>query len=424
MKPNKPPRLRLLPMMFALVFLFSGCSLIKEYMNEISSLENGESSAPEESPEPSAVPTPEPTPTPAPVEDPVKRIGLIQFTDQPSYSQAVKTIQERLDSWGYTAQTLVLDSQNASGNSDTAKSICQGFVTDEVDLIIAIGPDAAAEAMTATIGTEIDVIFSAVENPAQSLGILEPTQPAGNTSGIAATTVPNDIIQLILDSNTTLYSLGILYNPAETVAAGSMDSIHSFCAENYITVFEEHVTDPALAPEQVGNLAANGVNALFIPFDITVATAMPEVVQAAKDYGLPLYACDRSWVEAGALGSISADYVEVGLRTADMAVAILQGQTPAQLPIETLTPHQTYINADTLSALGITFPEDRMPSFSFYGTNTAQESTPEPPPEDPAQETTEEPTADQPPEEGDTEADPPNAPAEETQETTEETVNE
>ena len=100
-------------------------------------------------------------------------------------------------------------------------------------------------------------------------------------------------------------------------------------------------------------------DAVFTPPDSTVAAAAGEAAQAAKTAGVPWYTGDSAMVQAGALASMSVTGREAGVKTADMAVQLIQGRDVAQVPVFTFSDGTTYVNQTTLEALtSLSFPAE------------------------------------------------------------------
>src|SRR5690606_35729159 len=75
-------------------------------------------------------------------------------------------------------------------------------------------------------------------------------------------------------------------------------------------------------------------DALYVPTDNTVVSAIESVVLVAERARLPLIAGEDLSVEQGALATVGIDYYQLGRQTADMALRVLQGENPAEMSIE------------------------------------------------------------------------------------------
>jgi putative ABC transport system substrate-binding protein len=71
---------------------------------------------------------------------------------------------------------------------------------------------------------------------------------------------------------------------------------------------------------------------------------------------LPTMHGHRDWVVAGGLMSYSADWLAMRRRSAAFVVKILNGTTPADIPVEDPSTFALVINLKTAKALGLTIP--------------------------------------------------------------------
>jgi len=62
-------------------------------------------------------------------------------------------------------------------------------------------------------------------------------------------------------------------------------------------------------------------------------------------------------VSKGGLATLGIDYEALGHATGKMAIEILKGKNPADMPIQFAENPQVVINKDAATALGITIPD-------------------------------------------------------------------
>jgi putative ABC transport system substrate-binding protein len=80
------------------------------------------------------------------------------------------------------------------------------------------------------------------------------------------------------------------------------------------------------------------------------------IIAVAARHGLPAVYSFRYFVTAGGLISYGPDTIDPLRRAASYVDRILQGEKPADLPVQAPTKYETVINLKTAKALGLTVP--------------------------------------------------------------------
>ena len=82
------------------------------------------------------------------------------------------------------------------------------------------------------------------------------------------------------------------------------------------------------------------------------------MIQVANENKIPIIAGESSVVEAGGLGTIGINYERLGYQTGEMAVRVLNGANPADMPIESQKDFEIVLNQEAIDILGINVPDD------------------------------------------------------------------
>lgn len=282
------------------------------------------------------------------------RIGFCQFGESPSLNCVRETFLSRLDEWGYGEERLEIDYQNARGDEEEAERICEKFVTDEVDLIVASSAPAAKAAYSAAQGTQIKVVFAAVSDPAGSLGLKNLKEPEGNMTGVASPFPAEKLLEIALQIDPDLKKLGLLYS-GEQDSLGVVEQVKAFCKGKEIEVVEKAVPSKEDLEKEARELCKS-CGAIFTGADegLDTAALLPMVQEA----GIPWYTGVSPLVREGAFASVSADYEEIGRFAADMAVELMAGKQVKEVPVKTLDATGIYLNQSVQKTLGLSIPAD------------------------------------------------------------------
>ncbi len=283
----------------------------------------------------------------APAAEPV-HIGLLQLVEHPSLDEIREAFMAELAAAGYG--DAIVDYENGQADTNTINSICQKFVGDDVDLIVAIATPAAQGAAAAT--SDIPIVFAAVTDPVAAGLVGADGKPDRNCTGTSDAIAVDKIFDLANELTPGIQTYGFLYNLSETNSVSVIADAKAACDAANIAYIEATVTNSGEVTTAAQSLIGK-VDAIFAPIDNTVAYAMPNLAQIANEAKTPVYVAADSMVADGGLATVGVNYTQLGKQTADMAVRILEGAAVADVPVEVLDEYATVVNEETAAALGV-----------------------------------------------------------------------
>lgn len=286
----------------------------------------------------------------------VIRIGIVQIVEHPSLNTIREAFIEQLASKGFKeGDNIKIDYQSAQGEQTNLNTICQKFVADKCNLIVAIATPSAQAAANMT--EDIPVLFSACTDPIGSGLVVSLEKPGGNVTGTSDAVSAEKIMELAKRITPDIKKIGALYNSSETNSISVINNLKEYAAKNGMEVIEGTVTNSSEV-QQVTQSLAGQVDAIFSPIDNTIADAMPVVAQVTESTKTPMYVGADSMVNDGGLATYGVNYTILGQETGNMAVEILNGKKAGDIPVRTISDVEIYVNAATAEAIGVTIPED------------------------------------------------------------------
>ena len=270
------------------------------------------------------------------------KIGVTQFMTHPSLDLVKKGFEDAIKQAGIDAD---FDEKNANGEVSTATLIANNYKADKKDLVFGIATPSAQQ--LANNITDIPVLFSAVTDPA-SAKILN-----SNVTG-TSDKVDNvsQQLDLLLKLNPNVKKIGVLYNPSEQNSLVQIAEIQKRAKEKKLEVVLQGITNFGELAQATKNLLTQ-VDALYLPTDNLVVSGMQLITSESINAKKIVVVSENSSVEIGALFTMGIDYYELGKRTGQMAVEILNGKPVSQVPFETSKQLKLYVNKKTAKALGI-----------------------------------------------------------------------
>ncbi|MCI8623449.1 MAG: ABC transporter substrate-binding protein [Provencibacterium sp.] len=290
-------------------------------------------------------------------EDGLLHVGIIQLTDHPSLNTIREAFVAQLNA--QMGEKVVIETDDAQNDMSNINSICQKYVGDGKDLIVAIATPAAQAAAAAT--SEIPVLYSAVSDP-QAANLVGLPNVTGTSDAIPVESIFHLAAELTPDAKT----FGLIYNTSEINSVSVIEGAKAYMQENGLQFVEATITNSSELQQSASSLVGK-VDAIFTPIDNTVATAMPVLAGIANMNQLPVYVGADSMVADGGLATVGIDYSLLGTRTAEMAAEILGGKSPSEIPFEVLDDYSTILNPQTAKEIGIELSEEILASAVQLG---------------------------------------------------------
>lgn len=282
------------------------------------------------------------------------KVAIVQYADNAAFQEMREAFISRMRALGYDEAMMSFDIQNAQGDQSMLASITQTVCNGDYDLIVPIVTPATISIVNGE--PECPVVFISVTDPVAS-GILTTMEaPDKNATGTSNIVPVDQIFTLAKQLTPSVQNIGILYCSGEQNAVQTAEKAKAYLSENGFTYREVTVANSSEVQQAAQSLASD-VDAIYIPIDSTVQTAMAQVVEAANAAKIPVYGSDPVMVQSGALACVSVSNTQLGERSAEMADEILRGAAVSSVPAEALDEYQYVISRAAAETLGITVPE-------------------------------------------------------------------
>ena len=289
----------------------------------------------------------------------VYTIGISQLVTHPALDAVREGIIEGLAEKGYVeGDNIEFDYQNSELDSTLYASIAQKFVSDKVDVIVAIATSNAQAAISAAKGTGIPVVFSAITDPVGSGMVTSwESHPDENVTGVSDMIVVEDDVELILEILPGVQTLGTLYNAGEDNSVFLVEKLKEAADKLGLTVVERTVSTSADVLAAAQSLVGQ-VDAIWVGTDNTVVTGLEALIGVCEDNNIPLFPADEPSIERGGIAAYGFDYKDIGIQTGWMIARILDGDgTANDIPVEKGQIISLSINTAAAERMGVTIPQ-------------------------------------------------------------------
>jgi len=286
----------------------------------------------------------------------VYNVGIVQLVQHVALDAAAQGFQDELVAQ-FGEGNVKFDYQNAAGDSATCNSIVSGFVTENVDLMLAIATPALQAAANGT--ATIPVLGTAITEYGTALSIDDFNGTVGTNVSGTSDLAPLDqqaamFDELIPDAA----KIGIVYCSAEANSKYQAEVVKEALEGKGKTVTVYTFTD-SNDVQAITTTAVSENDALYIPTDNTAASNTGLIDAVASEAGIPIITGEEGIMSGCGIATLSIDYYELGKTTGAMAAKILKGETNvSEMPIEYYQNPVKKYDAARCEALGITVPSD------------------------------------------------------------------
>lgn len=284
-------------------------------------------------------------------------IGIIQLGEHVALDSAREGFIKALADNGYAdGEKITIDYQNAQFDQANLSTISDLFVSSNVDLVLAIATP-AAQAIKGKTDT-IPILGTAITDYEVAKLVDSNEVPGGNVSGTSDMNPIKEQIDLLVKLVPDAKTVGCIYTSSEDnsilQAKIAKEAIEAL-GMSYVEVTISNSNDV----QQAMQTLVGECDAIYIPTDNVVASAMPVVQGITAESKTPVICGESGMVTNGGLATLGINYYDLGYQTGLMAVKILNGDAEiSKMPVEFAKGFDFAINGTVANEIGLAIPSD------------------------------------------------------------------
>ena len=282
-------------------------------------------------------------------------VGICQLVQHPALDAATQGFKDVLtEEFG---DAVTFDEGNASGDSATCATICNGFVSNSVDLILANATASLQAAAAAT--NEIPVLGTSITEYGVALEIENFNGTVGgNVSGTSDLAPLDQQADMITELFPDTKTVGILYCSGEPNSVYQANVVKECLEAKNIKVDVYTFADSNDVSTVTASACAES-DVIYIPTDNTAASNMTIVSNICTPAGIPVICGEEGMCGSGGLATVSISYYDIGYVCGEMAYEILvNGADVSAMPIGYAANPVKKYNADVAEAIAFEMPEE------------------------------------------------------------------
>lgn len=295
-------------------------------------------------------------------------ITVNQFVEHPSLDAVYHGMKDYLQDQKVDVHYIY---HTAQANMGTTGQIAKQQIGEKADLIVGIATPSAqacAQAISkAPQELKRPLLFAAITDPVGAGLVKDMAHPEGQITGTSDRLPLDRQVAMIRKIVGNIGSLGIIYNAGEANSKTVVAEMKMLGEKENFKVVEATASKTADVYQAAKSLGGR-VDAIFVPTDNTIVSALESLVKVATQTKTPLFSADVDSVKRGAAAALGIDYYKQGRETGRLAQEILNGTPVSQLPVIVQNQLELHLNLTSAKAMGLTLSHDLIDSASkVYG---------------------------------------------------------
>ena len=286
----------------------------------------------------------------------VYNIGVCQLVQHEALDAATQGFEDKLTEL-LGKDNVKFDVQNAQGDSPTCATICNQFVSSNVDLIMSNGTAALQAAYSAT--STIPVLGTSITDYGTALDISDWTGTTGmNVSGTSDLAPLDKQAEMLNELFPDAKNVGILYCSAEANSKYQATTITTYL-EKYGYTVKEYTFSDSNDVASVTTSACGESDVIYIPTDNTAASNAAVINNVAEPAGIPIVAGEEGICKGCGVATLSISYYDLGVKTGEMAYDILtKGEDVSKMEVQYAPATTKKYVEERCKTLNVEIPSD------------------------------------------------------------------
>jgi len=290
----------------------------------------------------------------------IRRVGVLTGAGGPNDEEAPArkaALEQGLERAGSVeGGNLRIDYRFPAANPEATRRYAAELVALAPDVIISSGTASMAPLLQAT--RTVPIVFVNVADPVGAGFVDSLARPGGNVTGFLQFeySLSGKWVELLKEIAPRVTRVAVLRDPTVTSGIGQFAVVQSVAPSAGMEVVPINVRDPAEIERRFGAFA-NSANGGVIATASALAVVHRDLLVAlASRHRLPAIYHRKVFVVAGGLISYGPNLIDQFAHAGGYAGRILNGEKPADLPVQAPTKYELIVNLKTAKELGLDVP--------------------------------------------------------------------
>src|SRR5262245_51391307 len=290
---------------------------------------------------------------------PVPMIGYLDTGSREARRDLAAAFHRGLLDRGYVeGRNLTVEHRWAYSRYDQLPALAADLVRRQAAVIVAVASAASVLAVKAA-SNSIPIVFVTGTDPVEAGLVASLNRPGGNVTGVSLLliAVVAKRLQLLHEMVPRAKLIGYLANGTDPVGAEHQTKeLQVEAVRRGVRLLIRKVSDPSEFETAFMTLVREGAEGLIIGADSLFGDRSEELAALATRYRIPAIYPRFEGAWTGGLMSYGTNFLEAYREAGVYAGRILQGEKPADLPVQLVRRVELIINLKAARALGIAVP--------------------------------------------------------------------
>lgn len=289
-----------------------------------------------------------------------RRIGVLLVTSRrrADIERLLVPFDQALRGFGYVeGRNLHIEWREADGHLERLPALAAELVAREVELIVAGAGQAAVAARKAT--STIPIVFVALIDPVGSGLVKNLARPESNVTGLTTwgRETARKQLELLREVLPRARRIAVVHSSGDAANDPQLEEVREASALLALKMQFYDVRSGADLERVLGSIERDRPDGLHVLLTVATYLHRHRIVEYAAAHRLPAVYGFSEFVGVGGLVSYGFSYADNWRRTAAYVDRILNGEKPADLPVQQPQALELVVNLKAARALGIAIPQ-------------------------------------------------------------------
>jgi len=285
-------------------------------------------------------------------------VGFLGNGTAASDTDRVMGFLKGLEETGYVeGRNVTVEYRWAENRQDRLPLLASELAALPVTVIVAAGGTASAFAAKGASRT-ISIVFAVGNDPVKFGLVASLNRPGGNLTGVSS--LSNILlakqIEILIEAFPRASNIALLVNVNNPNADADTSEAQRVAEVLLKQLLVVDATDDAELDLAFETLIRQGIGALVVESDPFFLSRRDKIISMSEHHAMPAIYDRPEWVFAGGLMSYGTSIKDTFRQVGAYTARLIQGEKPANLPVQQALKLQLALNLKTAAKLGIAFP--------------------------------------------------------------------